>query len=351
MDTWAELSKVQPIASKIFVNSLRENRVSHAYLIQGMRGTGKKSIANLLAMTLFCEERDSVEPCHHCHSCRRVVSGNHPDVHWMKREKKTIGKVEIDIFVKEFSYTGFESNKKMYIIPEAETLTVNAANRLLKFLEEPDMDTTAVLLTDNINAIIPTIRSRCQILDLQPLDELNFQKKLVHLQINENNARFISALTNNIDDAINYHEEEKIYKIRDIVKQMIEMMIVKYNERFLFLHQEWLTHLKDRNDLELALDIMLLAFKDIINSQIDRENPLYFFQADERLITQSVNHFNHERVLIIVVLILEAKQRLKQNVHPTLVMEDGHFALIFVLPPKLAQQFLVLFLDESDLHF
>src|SRR5690625_143660 len=322
MDTWAELSKVQPVASKIFVNSLRENRVSHAYLIQGMRGTGKKSIANLLAMTLFCEERDSVEPCHHCHSCRRVVSGNHPDVHWLEREKQTIGKEQVDEFVKEFAYTGFESNKKMYIIPEAETLTVNAANRLLKFLEEPDMDTTAVLLTDNINAIIPTIRSRCQILDLQPLDELRFQTKLVNLQISENNARFISALTNNIDDAINYHEEELVYKIRDIVKQMIEITIVKYNERFLFLHKEMLTLLKGRNELELALDIFLLAFKDIINIQIDRKSPPYFFQENDTLVTQATNHFHQERVLKIVSIILEAKQRLKQNVHPTLVMED-----------------------------
>src|SRR5690625_2954900 len=146
MNTWAALREVQPVVGKMLINSLQGNRVSHAYLIQGMRGTGKKSIATLLAMSLFCENRDSVEPCNRCHSCKRVISKNHPDVHWMERGKKSIGKEEVDIFVKEFSYTGFESNKKMYIIPEADTLTINAANRLLKFLEEPHIDTTAVLL-------------------------------------------------------------------------------------------------------------------------------------------------------------------------------------------------------------
>lgn len=191
MQTWSDLQSVQPLATKIMMNSIQRNRISHAYLLQGSRGTGKKSFAFLLAMTLLCEHQQGVEPCQQCHTCKRIMTRNHPDVHWVEREGSTIRNEQIDLLRKEFVYTGMETAKKIYIISEAETLTVNAANRILKFLEEPDMESTAILLTDNGQSILPTIRSRCQMIDLQPLDQAAFQYKLTQLEnesISENNG-------------------------------------------------------------------------------------------------------------------------------------------------------------------
>src|SRR5690625_5856331 len=159
MKTWTELSEVQPLVSTIMMNSFKRNRLSHAYLIQGMRGTGKKTIAKLIAMTYFCTQTEGVEPCQTCHMCKRVNTGNHPDVHWVEPEGKTIKTEQIETLQTEFGYTGMESEKKVYIITSAEALTVNAANRILKFLEEPEPLTIALLLTDNGQAIIPTIKS------------------------------------------------------------------------------------------------------------------------------------------------------------------------------------------------
>src|SRR5690625_944111 len=170
METWQKLKQVQPVATQILMNSLRHDRVSHAYLIQGMRGTGKKTLATLLAMTLFCLNKNGLEPCQTCHECKRIISKNHPDVYWVEPEGQSIKKEQIDDLVKEFSYTTFESNRKIYIISGSELLTINAANRILKFLEEPEIETTAILLTDNLNANIETIQSRCQILNLQQID-------------------------------------------------------------------------------------------------------------------------------------------------------------------------------------
>src|SRR5690625_3937967 len=95
MLTWSELGKIQPLASKILTNSIKRNRVSHAYLLQGARGTGKKQISTLMAMTLLCKDRDGVEPCHACHMCRRVLSGNHPDVHWIEPDGQWIKNEQI----------------------------------------------------------------------------------------------------------------------------------------------------------------------------------------------------------------------------------------------------------------
>src|SRR5699024_3373153 len=133
MQTWNDLQAVQSVATKIMMNSIKRNRISHAYLLQGSRGTGKKSFAVLLAMTILCEQRQGVEPCQQCHTCKRIITKNHPDVHWVEREGNTIRNEQIDLLRKEFVYTGLETARKIYIISEAELLTVNAANRILKF--------------------------------------------------------------------------------------------------------------------------------------------------------------------------------------------------------------------------
>src|SRR5699024_4346911 len=187
----------------------------------------------LLAMTLFCESSDGLEPCQSCPVCQRVDSGNHPDVHWIEPDGNSIKNDQIKLLRKEFAYTGYESEKKVYIISAAETLTVNAANRILKFLEEPDMETTAILLTDNVKGILPTIQSRCQIIDLKPLETTAFQHRLVELKdtsITESNARFLSALTNNIDEAITFHDEGKVYEIKETIQAFIYTLLTRYED-------------------------------------------------------------------------------------------------------------------------
>src|SRR5699024_10470642 len=122
---------------------------------------------------------------------------------------------------KEFHYTGYEQSKKIYIIANAETLTVNAANQILKYLEEPDDDTTAILLTENGQAILQTIRSRCQIIDLQPLNQTIFKEKLMSLEsplISAYNAGLLSILTHDLEEAIEMHEAGMVYQVRELVK-------------------------------------------------------------------------------------------------------------------------------------
>src|SRR5690625_2479219 len=297
MQTWSTLRESQPLASQILKNSFHRNRVSHAYLIQGSRGTGKKSFAILIAMTLFCKDKKGVEPCYHCNICRRITSGNYPDVHWIDPEGSSIRNEHIELLQKEFGYTGFESSKKVYIINQAETLTVNAANRILKFLEEPNLDITALLLTDNGQRILPTIRSRCQLIDLVPLDEIAFQKELLQIDtisISESNARLLSALTNNIDEAIEYHKENKIYDIKNVVEQFIFMLITNNEDRYLFMHQNWLMHFKDKKELEQGLDILLLTIRDIINHQMGRSRSMLLYEPDDALVKRAGQQFTQK---------------------------------------------------------
>ena len=322
MMNWASLEKAQPIASKILMNSIKKNRIAHAYLIQGSRGTGKIEIATLLTQTFFCPEKTGLEPCGVCNVCVRVSSRNHPDVHWIEKDGQSIKNEQVDYLRKEFSYSSLESTRKIYIINDAQTLTNQAANRLLKFLEEPLIETTAILLTDNIQAIIPTIRSRCQLIDLQPLDTVLLQKEMVAANLTEQQSRLMSAITYNIDEAIELNNDETYQTIIKAAQQMIERIVNDYENRFIQLHQDWLTKIKDRKDTEYGLDLLLLGFKDIAYMQIGKEESLVFFNKTDQLLKTATEYFSRKRLLQIMNALLETKQKLKQNVNPTLLMEQ-----------------------------
>lgn len=325
METWISLGQTQPLASKLLANSIQKNRISHAYLLQGGAGTGKKKLAKLLARTLLCEQREGVNPCGVCSICKRVDSGNHPDVHWVVKDGASIKREQIIQLRKEFHYTGYEQNKKIYIIANAETLTVNAANQILKYLEEPDEDTTAILLTENGQSILQTIRSRCQIIDLQPLNQSIFKEKLMSLEsptISEHNANLLSILTHDLEEAIMMHEANTVYQIRELVKDFLNEILEHYEDRYLFLHDRWFPLLKDRESQALGLEMLLLSFRDFLHYQSDADARLLFFAKDEELLKRYVETWPAERILKISKQILDAKQQLRQYINPTLLMEN-----------------------------
>lgn len=322
MKTWSEVAEVQPLASKIVTNSIKKDRISHAYLLQGARGTGKEAIALLLAKDLFCENKTGVEPCHVCNACKRIASGNHPDVHWMEPDGQSIKIEQIRDLQHEFTYSGLESNKKVYVIKGADTLTSNAANRILKFLEEPSKQTTAIMLTENSQWIIPTIKSRCQVIDLKPLNPISFQHRLMEEGMTKGNAVLMSALTNNLDDAFAWNDNEWFVTARKLVVQLVGVYSNNPEDVFLFIHNHWVNHFKERNEQEQGLDLLLLAFKDILYYHIGNEDSMVFFASQNETLEKAIMTFSQEKLVTILNAILQAKRNLKQNVHPTLVIEQ-----------------------------
>lgn len=124
--------------TKYISNAVSENRVSHAYIINGERGSGKKMLANLFAMTLLCEKQEP-DPCNECHSCRQAESGNHPDIIRIIHEKPNT--ISVDDIREQVNNTinvkPYQGPYKIYIIPEADKMTPQAQNALLKTIEEP----------------------------------------------------------------------------------------------------------------------------------------------------------------------------------------------------------------------
>ena len=151
----------------------------HAYLLSGPAGTGKKSAARLCAQTAMC--RGENKPCGVCGPCRRVLAGTHPDIHEIAPEngKKTIGVEAIRQVIEEVGVSAFEGGVKALICPQAEKMTPQAQNCLLKTLEEPPEKTVFFLITDQPGALLPTIVSRCRKVSFHPLDMESAKKRLM----------------------------------------------------------------------------------------------------------------------------------------------------------------------------
>ncbi|HOB19782.1 MAG TPA: DNA polymerase III subunit delta' [Candidatus Atribacteria bacterium] len=149
---------------------LSGGRIAHAYIFAGPRGAGKKTLSSLFVKAMLCRTPGD-KPCHACKTCRQYDSGNHPDVSRISRpEDKQIIPVDLiramrdDIIVKPF-----QNGKKIFFIYEADRMTEQAQNALLKTLEEPPDHACIILLTENMNALLPTILSRCQIFRISSL--------------------------------------------------------------------------------------------------------------------------------------------------------------------------------------
>ena len=147
--------------------SLNQNHISHFYLISGPRGAGKHTLARLLAAGILC--RETKKPCLSCSACRKVLENVHPDVITIEDPEHKNVSVKI---VREFREDMFiqpnEGSHKIYLLPQE--LGIEGQNALLKILEEPPSYGVFLLLTDNPEKLLPTVRSRCTELSLQPLD-------------------------------------------------------------------------------------------------------------------------------------------------------------------------------------
>ncbi|TFB21056.1 DNA polymerase III subunit delta' [Filobacillus milosensis] len=323
MTTWVELEKFQPVAVKMINNSITRQRIAHAYLFHGPPGTGKQEASLLFAMRYFCENKDehSSEPCHECVSCKRIQSGNHPDLHWIEPDGQSIKKDQIEYLQKEFTYTGLESNQKFYVVKQAEKMTVNAANRLLKFLEEPSQDTVAVLITEHSGQMLDTIVSRCQRIQFHTLSGEHLYQQLLDQGLAESTAKLFSSMKMDVNQAVEWNEDDWFAEARKIVIQLMDKVMNSNEEGYLYLHQVYLKHFQGRESLEFGLELLLIWFQDIISLHLDKQDSVVLIDQMERL-EQFHYIVSLSEAKTLIYEVLYTKRRLAQNVHPTLAMEN-----------------------------
>lgn len=181
--TFSEIVNQEHV-KKIFINSLENDYISHAYIFAGPRGTGKTTVARILAKSLNCENRKGVEPCNQCSACISIDKGNFMDVYEIDAASNR-GIDEIRKIREVVAYHTAQGKYKVYIIDEVHMLTKEAFNALLKTLEEPPKNVIFILATTNPEKIPPTIISRCQVIDFKNIDLEKIVERLKYVSEKE----------------------------------------------------------------------------------------------------------------------------------------------------------------------
>lgn len=177
-------------------NAIESGKISHSYIFTGEPGSGKKLLAGTFAATLQCEA-GGTEPCQKCDSCKKAMGKNHPDIIMVSHEKPgtiTIDEIR-DQVINDIDIRPYYSPYKIYIIADADLMTPQAQNALLKTIEEPPAYAVILLLTNNIGGLLPTIQSRCVRLDLKVVDDGLVKKYLMeHLHVPDYQAEIDASL-------------------------------------------------------------------------------------------------------------------------------------------------------------
>lgn len=306
---------------KYISSAVENNRVSHAYILNGERGSGKKMLANLFAMTLLCETGDN-EPCGKCHSCKQAESGNHPDIIRVTHEKPN--SISVDDIRTQVNNTvdikPYQGPYKVYIIPQADMMTPQAQNAILKTIEEPPSYAVFLLLTENAETLLPTINSRCVMLKLRNIKDTLIKKYLMeNLEIPDYKADMCTAFAQgNMGRAIMLANSDHFNEIKEEAVQLLKHISeMELNEIVAAVKNISVYKL----EITDYLDIIMIWYRDVLLYKATKEIDKVVFKDQLQSIKEQARKSSYEGIELILESLEKAKARLKANVNFDLVME------------------------------
>lgn len=314
------------------------DKISHAYILDGGLGSGKKMLAQIFAKTLQCEncqktlesglidiadlDLNLINPCNECHSCCQTDSNNQPDIIWIKHEKPaSIGVDDIrDQLIGDIQIRPYSSKYKIYIIDEAEKMTIQAQNALLKTIEEPPVYGIVILLTTNADIFLQTILSRCVVLDLKPVqNEIVEQYLKDKYQTSVHECHFAAAFAQGkIGRAVSIVESPEFGKLKEdvlrVVKHATEMST-----------SEIMAEVKNITNYKLTindyLDLMAMWYRDVLMFKSTNNANLVIFKDELLDMKSQADVVSYEGLDDIISSIDKVKLRLRANVNFDLVIE------------------------------
>lgn len=319
--TIEQLTKLQPVVMKQLQTIVEKNRLAHAYIFEGEKGTGKRDVVSFFMKLLLCGNLSNNVPCETCRNCRRIDSGNHPNIKQVEPDGQFIKIDQVRDLLAEMKMTGVEEGKKIYVLHHADKLNSASANMLLKFLEEPDGQVVAILLTEQIQAILPTIRSRCQHIKFVKAPREALIESLESQGVTASMAATLSMVTNDLDTAFALSNDEQFLLARKTVLKLVEIVHQNVHEALLFVHDEWLPLFKEKEAMEQALDLLLFAYRDMVAIKANQNSTCTYPDMYQRFndITLTLTYDKLSRQLQSV---LQARANLNRNMNRTLLMEQ-----------------------------
>lgn len=328
--TWDDIAKEQKIVARLLKNHLQFNRLNHAYIFEGAKGTKKAEIALFFTKAILCQDLDDdFNPCHKCSHCQRVDHSTHPNVFIVAPDGKMIKKEQIQSLIQEFSKTSLESGPRVNIIYQADSFNLSSANSLLKTMEEPGEDIYQIMLTENLQALLPTIKSRGEVVHFKELDRQMIRDVLQEKGVEASYANPISQYTSDVNAALEISNDDLLIEIIDLVIDVFDAMNRKKQSAIIQFLEKGGIVLSDVSRATFFLDFLILFQKDIIQSLLEKEDVCFF--NHHQLIKALASKINLKTGQDQLEAMLKLSKRLNYNInlplavnHLLLVLERGY---------------------------
>lgn len=331
---------LQPEITARFASLIERGTLAHAYLLVGNVNMGTVALATEVALRLFCPHQDDQgHPDRTCPECQRVLSGNHPDVVVARPEGRQIKVDQVRYLKAEFSKTGVEGEKKVFIIEGAETLTGSAANSLLKFIEGPGPGVYIFLLTPNKNAVLQTVQSRCQVIELRPLPSEMVKEQLQEAGVPEYLGPLAAGLGLSAKQGASLMEDDWLPTSVKLVFDWFKEVASGDPLSFVDVQTGFLKQGSDRAKQLVLLDLVTMVWRDalLLKNRVTEPERLHFRQWQAE-VAQLIMPSSAQQVLVASELTLEGRHLLDQNISFQNVVEQLTLRLLLVMKGDFSEE-------------
>ena len=302
----------QELVYNIIINSVKKNRISHAYLVDGNNNSDGFSFVMALVKLLVCDNNfTNYDNCLACNKCMRIDCGSYLDVKIIESDGLFIKKEQLIDLQAEFSKDAIEGTKKIYVIKDCDKMNKQASNCLLKFLEEPVDNIIAILFTNNIHKLLPTIISRCQLLRLSKPKNIYNKSTIVN---------FASFCCNSDALIASFVNDEKKKNMINNIVEFIDYYENNGLDTFIYLKKLWYNNFLDRTDYDYAMVLIINFYFDCFKYMVNINN--YFFGEFKDSIERISNLNTLDSIMKKINYCINVKELLRNNLNLNLVMDD-----------------------------
>ncbi|MBD3184235.1 DNA polymerase III subunit delta' [Candidatus Poribacteria bacterium] len=302
---------------KSLKNALRSKKIANSYLFSGLEGIGKEFVALNFAKALNCNEVDD-DCCDKCISCRKINDGNHADVMIIRPAGTRLKIDQMRVLQRQGSYRAVEGNYKVYMITQAEKMTAEAANSILKILEEPPGLMVLILLTSIYTAILPTIRSRCHSLKFNPIPLNLLRDELVsRMNITESKAKWAALRSRGmVGKALELIKSDKDDSEDKLSKDLLRLS--DGSRKFL------LNIFKNAESLgktENALDILISWYRDLLLVKQNYPEELLVHSDEIESLKKIASQYSDIQMENLIRNTIKIKYLIQRNINSNLALE------------------------------
>ena len=300
--------------------ALARNRLPHALIFAGPSGVGKRTLALLVAQQVNCLSPAGEDACGACRSCLKIISGNHPDIREIKPEGTVIRIEQIRALINEVAFEPFEARYRLAILDPADQMKAETANSLLKTLEEPPSRTYLILITSKPYALLPTIRSRCRLLQFGGLPQQEIEEYLIGVQkLDSKEARLAAFFSNGSLGAALSFDSQHYPKVRKQALLFVQLLLSP-SSRFTEASRLSALQYKDKDGFQPWMESVMALLQDVYFAQVAPERMGRSDIADE--LTQLAASVPRSRIVSAIEAMKTLKKELVHNVNRQIALES-----------------------------